>query len=68
MEDKLVSTRELASRLVLSVRTVRSWARAGRIPAIRVASNRYRFGWREVLESLRRDDGHASQREGRHAS
>lgn len=54
MEDRLISTRELATRLSLSVRTVRTLAKAGRIPAVRVTRNRLRFEWSDVLATLHR--------------
>lgn len=69
MDDRLISTRELASRLALSARTVRSLASAGRIPTVRVARNRLRFDWSEVLDALRGARRAGTQRRGgRHAS
>lgn len=66
MDDKLISTRELASRLALSVRTIRAWARAGRLPVLRLASNRLRFDWSEVRDVLRATRG-TERKGGRHA-
>jgi excisionase family DNA binding protein len=54
MIDELLTTRELAGRLRLGVPTIRSWARRGRIPALRVTSNRFRFVWSAVVEALGR--------------
>jgi excisionase family DNA binding protein len=56
MTEQLISTRELASRLGLSVRTVRALANDGHIPSFRVG-NRLRFDWRAVLGALQQGKG-----------
>jgi excisionase family DNA binding protein len=68
MTEYLISTRELARRLCVSHRTVRTWARDGRIPVVRIARNRLRFDWRQVLESIRAAAPFVATREGSDAS
>ncbi len=60
MDKQLISGRELATRLAVSTRTVRSWANAGHIPSFRLTGNRLRFNWDEVLEVIRRGQQPAS--------
>lgn len=52
MIQELLTTREIARRLQLSATTIRVWAREGRIPAVRVSTNRLRFEWEAVLRAL----------------
>jgi len=48
--DSLLTTREVAAQLAVTPATVRRWARAGIVPAHRVAGPRapYRFDVREL--------------------
>jgi excisionase family DNA binding protein len=52
-EAELLTVAELAKRLRLRPRTVQSWARAGRIPSVRLTAKVIRFDWGDVLTALR---------------
>jgi hypothetical protein len=58
-EDKTVSDTELltadqlAERLHIRPRTVKTWARQGRIPTMRLSPKVVRFDWVSVLAALR---------------
>ena len=54
MSEYLTAT-QLATRLQVSPDTVRSWAKAGRIPEIRVSAKVRRFDPVAVDQALRRD-------------
>ncbi len=51
--ENLVSIKEIARRLGVSLYTVYYWAAAGRIPHYRIGRN-LRFSWPEVEEWLRK--------------
>jgi excisionase family DNA binding protein len=53
MTEQLLTTEELADRLVVSPRTVIEWARAGRIPEIRASSRIRRFDYGDVVAALK---------------
>ncbi len=50
---RLITTRELAERLGLQPDTIRRWARARRIPALRIGEKTLRFDLAEVIAALR---------------
>ena len=52
MADRLVTARELASRLDVSPETVLRWYRRGELPAIRLPGGAIRFREAEVEEWL----------------
>ena len=54
MEDKLLTTEDLAERLGVSPGTVVQWARSGRIPEIRPSERIRRFDYDDVLAVLKR--------------
>jgi excisionase family DNA binding protein len=53
MEGNLLSADDLAARLRVRPSTVRAWARADRIPAIRIGPKTLRFDFAEVLRAIR---------------
>lgn len=58
--QELLTAGQLADRLQVSPDTIRSWARSGRIPEIRVSHKVRRFDPSDVQNALR----DASRREG----
>jgi excisionase family DNA binding protein len=54
MAQEILTANELADRLQLKPGTVRSWAREGRIPALRPTPKVLRFELQRVLEALRK--------------
>jgi excisionase family DNA binding protein len=51
--DRLLTTAEIAAELRVSVKTVREWARSGRIkPTATTPGGQYRFRLDDVLEQL----------------
>jgi excisionase family DNA binding protein len=52
-ETELVTAEDLAHRLRLRPSTIRRWARAGRIPAVRVTAKVVRYDLAEVMRALR---------------
>jgi predicted site-specific integrase-resolvase len=57
MADRILNARELATVLHCSSDTVLAWARAGRIPRIKLAPNRIIFDVQEVLDALKATRG-----------
>jgi hypothetical protein len=53
-EERLLTIRELAERLQMSVVSVRFHVRYGRIPVIRFNTRTWRFHWATVLDALRK--------------
>ena len=51
---RLITTREMASRLGVTSDTIRKWAREGRIPCMRIGLKTLRFDAAAVLDSLRK--------------
>jgi excisionase family DNA binding protein len=51
-EDGLLTKRELAERLQISLRTCDSWMRNGRVPYFKIGPKTVRFRWNDVLEKL----------------
>jgi excisionase family DNA binding protein len=51
-EQELLTVDQLAERLHVRPRTVKAWALAGRIPAIRVSAKVVRYSWPDVLAAL----------------
>jgi excisionase family DNA binding protein len=49
----LLTKYNLAQRLQLSVRTVDTWMRAGRLPYLKVGEKTVRFRWPDVVEKLK---------------
>lgn len=52
----LLSSRALAEVLGVRVRTITTWAAAGRIPRVRVGARTIRYELAEVLDALRAND------------
>jgi excisionase family DNA binding protein len=50
---ELLTVNQLAERLHIRPRTVQTWVRQGRIPAIKLSSKVIRFDWNAVLTELR---------------
>jgi len=53
MEHELLTTRDLAARLGVARKTVRAWARHGRVPVYHLSRNQLRFDWEEVVGALK---------------
>jgi diadenosine tetraphosphate (Ap4A) HIT family hydrolase len=51
--QELLDAAELAGCLKVTAQTVRTWARQGRIPEIRITSKVKRFDFTEVVEALK---------------
>jgi excisionase family DNA binding protein len=51
-EEELLTTAELAARLKLAAETVRAWAAAGKVPAVKVGRKAWRLRLSEVLKAL----------------
>jgi excisionase family DNA binding protein len=47
----LLTKRDLASRLQISIRTLDDWMRSGRVPFLKIGKS-VRFRWDDVLEKL----------------
>jgi excisionase family DNA binding protein len=62
-DPDVLTTKELATKLGLSVQTVRRMAGAGQIPALRTGKD-YRYSWSAVLDVLRRPHPHADEQAG----
>ena len=52
-QDELLTPDQLARRLGVRPRTIREWARKGRVPAMRLSRKVVRFDWETVLSALR---------------
>ena len=57
-KEQLLTLGDAANRLGVSVVTLRTWVREGRLPAYRVGRRFVRLRWDELLETLR---SHASE-------
>jgi excisionase family DNA binding protein len=53
--SELLTVDQLAERLHVRPRTVREWARRGRIPSVRLSAKVVRYEWAAVLAVLRGD-------------
>jgi excisionase family DNA binding protein len=51
-DRELLTVNQLAERLHIRPRTVRTWVRQGRLPAIRASAKVVRFDWEAVLVAL----------------
>ena len=51
--NTLHDSHQLGLRLGVRSETIRSWARQGRIPCIRITGKVIRFDWEDVLAALR---------------
>lgn len=51
--NEFLTARQLAMRLQVSPDTVRGWARAGKIPEIRLSAKVRRFDLEQVLKAVR---------------
>jgi excisionase family DNA binding protein len=62
METELLTCSELAGRLKVKDHTVKTWAKAGLIPAIRVGPKVIRFDYADVVAALRagKDGGYGN--------
>jgi predicted site-specific integrase-resolvase len=61
-DTELLTANQLAEHLQIRPRTVRLWARQGRIPTVRLSPKVVRFDWGAVLAALR---DRAKSQEGR---
>jgi excisionase family DNA binding protein len=52
-QPELLTVLELAERLHVRPRTVQTWARQGRIPAVKLSAKVVRFDWQAVLAAIR---------------
>ena len=52
-ERNMVSAKRLADMLDVSVRTIRNWQKAGRLPYTKITRGTVRFEVAEVLEALK---------------
>jgi excisionase family DNA binding protein len=52
-ETDLLTAEDLAARLRSRPSTIRRWARAGRIPAVRVTAKVVRYDLAEVMRAMR---------------
>jgi excisionase family DNA binding protein len=50
---ELATTKELASRARVSVRTIRRWVRRGRLPYIRLPGGHIRYNLDTILASIK---------------
>ena len=62
MCQELLTVDELAERLAVSPRTVIQWAKAGRIPEVRLSRRVRRFEYGEVVRAAK--DGRGKNRKG----
>lgn len=53
MVDASITTTELASRIDIPTRTLRRWARAGKIPSSKQLGGHYRFNLDAVLFAIK---------------
>lgn len=53
--SKLLTTKEMAALLSVTPITLQRMVREGRVPAIRIASNSYRFNATKVMATLEGD-------------
>ena len=53
MDKKIVTAAELAEQLSLKAKTIRDWARQGKIPALRMSPKVIRFDPDEVIRALK---------------
>ena len=53
MTGELLTAAELADRLAVSARTIREWARSGRIPEVRASERVRRFDYEAVVAALK---------------
>lgn len=58
---ELLTAEELADRLKVSPRTVKEWARAGRIPEVRLSAKVRRFLLTEVIRVMPKSDAEFRQ-------
>lgn len=56
MEDALITAEELAGVLRVGVATVKTWAREGRYPAVKLPSGEWRFRREDVQELISTPD------------
>jgi len=52
----LVTAESLADRLAVKPRTIRDWARTGKIPSVRITSKVIRFDVDEVYRALQENE------------
>jgi excisionase family DNA binding protein len=53
MTGELLTAAELGDRLAVSARTIREWARSGRIPEVRASQRVRRFDYEAVVAALK---------------
>jgi excisionase family DNA binding protein len=51
-DKELLTAEQLALRLKVRPRTIKSWVRSGRIPVVRVSLKVIRFSWSDVLAAV----------------
>jgi excisionase family DNA binding protein len=49
---ELLTVSQLAQKLHVQPRTIQAWARAGRIPCVKLSAKVVRFEWEAVLTAL----------------
>ena len=52
MKNDLLTTRQIANRLGVTVQTIRRWTRERKIPHLRVGPKVVRFKWEDVKASM----------------
>jgi excisionase family DNA binding protein len=65
--EKLVTPRELAAFMQVSISTIYNWMKDERIPVIRVSRNTVRFSVADVLAALKAGRGTNEKKPKRHA-
>jgi len=60
MDKKIVTAEKLAEQLSLKPKTIREWARQGKIPSLRISPKVIRFNPDEVLLALENNRLHAT--------
>ena len=53
MPNEILTTAQLAERLLVDRKTIINWVRAGRIPAMHISRSTYRFDLEEVMAALK---------------
>lgn len=54
MENELLTTRQLAKRLRVTIHTIRRWAREGKLPHLRIGPKVIRFSWLEIQNAVKK--------------
>jgi excisionase family DNA binding protein len=54
--DELLTAKEAAAKLRVSVNTLRAMVQSGRVPVVRIGARGYRFHWEQVIEALKNQE------------